>query len=132
MVRDILFKNGLQLIAKSKYNPIREPMHAFREADIEEKNRIIKQDKSFGRIICRCEGVTEGEILKAIRTNPRPTDLDGVKRRTRAQMGRCQGGFCTPYIIKLLSKENGISPMDVTKSGGKSVVITGKTKEAQI
>lgn len=132
MVRDILFENGLQLIAKSKYNPIREPMHAFREAGIEEKNRIIKQDKSFGRIICRCEGVTEGEILKAIRTNPRPTDLDGVKRRTRAQMGRCQGGFCTPYIIKLLSKENGISPMDVTKSGGKSVVITGKTKEGQI
>ena len=56
-------------------------------------------------IICRCELVTEGEILDALRTNPKARDLDGVKRRTRSQMGRCQGGFCTPYITELIAKE---------------------------
>ena len=106
-------------------------MHHFRDASIEEKNEIIKKDKSFGRIICRCETVTEGEILQAIRTNPKPRDLDGVKRRTRAQMGRCQGGFCMPYIVNLLAKELNIPVEAVTKCGGKSVVNFSKTKEAE-
>ena len=72
--------------------------------------------------------VTEGEILHAIRTEPRPTDVDGVKRRTRATMGRCQGGFCTPHIVELLARENGISPENVTKCGGASRILAGKTK----
>lgn len=129
MVRDILLEQGAVLKEKETYNPIRKPMHAFREATIEEKNQIIKNDKTFGRIICRCEGVTEGEILQAIRTNPRPSDLDGVKRRTRAQMGRCQGGFCSPYIIKLLAEELKIPCEQITKNGKGSELITGKTKE---
>ena len=104
-------------------------MHAFREASIEEKNKMIKENPSYGRIICRCEGITEGEILDAIRTEPRATDLDGVKRRTRAQMGRCQGGFCSPYIIELLSRELGLPYEKITKFGGKSYVAIGKTKE---
>ena len=91
--------------------------------------KIIKENKAFGKIICRCETVTEGEILEAIRTNPKPRDLDGVKRRTRAQMGRCQGGFCMPYIVELLAKELNISYEDVTKFGGNSYVNIGKTKE---
>ena len=113
---------------KSDFNPYRKPAHYFRDASLEEKNEIIKKDKSFGRIICRCETVTEGEILEAVRTNPKPRDLDGVKRRTRAQMGRCQGGFCSPYIIDILHKELNIPYEEITKSGGKSYVITGKTK----
>ena len=129
MVKDILAEQGLDLKEKASYNPVRKAMHGFREASMEEKNEIIKKDKAFGRIICRCEGVTEGEILEAIRTNPRPTDLDGVKRRTRAQMGRCQGGFCSPYIIKLLAEELGVSCEEITKCGGESKLITGKTKE---
>ena len=129
MVRDILVEQGIVLEEKKDYNPNRKAMHGFREATIEEKNEIIKKDKTFGRIICRCEGVTEGEILEAIRTNPKPTDLDGVKRRTRAQMGRCQGGFCSPYIIKLLAEEMGVSCEEITKCGGESTLITGKTKE---
>ena len=84
------------LVDKADYNPIRKPQHAFREASIEEKNEMIRKDCSYGKIVCRCEMVTEGEILAAIRTNPGARDLDGVKRRTRAQMGRCQGGFCGP------------------------------------
>ena len=129
MVKDILAEQGLVLEEKASYNPVRKAMHGFREASMEEKNEIIKKDKAFGRIICRCEGVTEGEILEAIRSNPKPTDLDGVKRRTRAQMGRCQGGFCSPYIIKLLAEEMNVSCEEITKCGGESKLITGKTKE---
>jgi len=129
MVRDMVEKQGVELIPKADYIKTRKPMHHFREAGIDEKNHIIKKDKTFGRIICRCEGVTEGEILAAIRTNPKPNDLDGVKRRTRAQMGRCQGGFCTPYIIQLLADELGVSNCEITKNGGKSVLLTGVTRE---
>ncbi len=130
MVEDLVAEQGVELKEKENYNPIRKAMHSFREATIEEKNEIIRKDSTYGRIICRCEGVTEGEILEAIRTNPRPTDLDGVKRRTRAQMGRCQGGFCSPYIIKLLAREMNVSAEEITKCGGNSKLITGKTKEA--
>lgn len=129
MVKDMIEEQGMVLEEKENYNPKRRPMHHFRDADIEKKNEIIKKDKSFGRIICRCEGVTEGEIKEAIRTNPKPCDTDGVKRRTRAQMGRCQGGFCTPFIINLLSEELGVPCEEITKSGGNSKLITGKTKE---
>ena len=129
MVREMIEQSGETLTKNENYNPLRKPMHGFKEATIQEKNEIIKKDKAFGRIICRCESVTEGEILEAIRTNPKPKDLDGVKRRTRAQMGRCQGGFCSPYIIKLLAKEMGVSCEEITKSGGKSKMITGRTKE---
>ncbi|MBE7052884.1 MAG: NAD(P)/FAD-dependent oxidoreductase [Ruminococcaceae bacterium] len=128
-IADMLKELGLTLNKKENYNPERKPMHYFKEASIEEKNEIIKKDKSFGKIICRCETVTEGEIKEAIRTNPKPLDLDGVKRRTRAQMGRCQGGFCMPYIVELLAKELGIKYEEVTKMGGNSLVNVSKTKE---
>lgn len=126
---ELLKKQGLTLTDKNDFNPIRKPAHYFKNASIEEKNEIIKKDKSFGRVICRCETVTEGEILEAIRTNPKPCDLDGVKRRTRAQMGRCQGGFCVPYITEILAKELNIPYENVTKCGGASTVNIGRTKE---
>ena len=124
----LLSDAGIVLVEKSNYIGTRAPMHEFREASIEKKNEIIAKDASYGKIICRCEGVTEGEILNAIRTNPKPSDLDGIKRRTRAQMGRCQGGFCSPYIIELLAKELHISEEAVTKSGKGSEIILGRTK----
>ena len=128
-VLELLKEQGLSLSPKKDYNPIRKPQHAFREATIAEKNEMIKKDKSFGKIVCRCETVTEGEILQAIRTNPGARDLDGVKRRTRAQMGRCQGGFCGPQIVELLSRELGIPYEAVTKSGEGSYINLGRTKE---
>ncbi|MBQ6036519.1 MAG: NAD(P)/FAD-dependent oxidoreductase, partial [Lachnospiraceae bacterium] len=91
-ILDMLKAQGITLAEKADFNPVRKSMTWFRDASIEEKNEAIKKDPSYGRVICRCETVTEGEILEAIRTNPKATDLDGVKRRTRAQMGRCQGG----------------------------------------
>lgn len=127
-VIEMLKKTGLSMQVKKDYNPIRPPMHAFRSASIEEKNEIIKKNSAYGRIVCRCEGITEGEIVDAVRRNPKPVDLDGIKRRTRAQMGRCQGGFCSPYVVELLAKELGIPYESVTKQGGGSFINAGKTK----
>ena len=127
-IRDMLINSGLVLNKKENYNPYRKPMNFFRTASVEEKNEIIKKDKSFGKVICRCETVTEGEILYAMRQNPKPLDMDGVKRRTRAQMGRCQGGFCSPYIVEIISNELGIPYERVTKSGGNSLINIKKTK----
>ncbi len=124
----LLAEQGIILKEKENYNPIREIVE-FSSLTIEEKNEIIKKDKSFGKIVCRCERITEGEILQAIRTNPKPLDLDGIKRRTRAQMGRCQGGFCSPYIMELLSRETGVPKTEITKSGKNSKMLIGKTKE---
>ena len=121
----------IELREDPSFHPIRKPAHYFTEMSLEEKNEKIKEDPAFGHIICRCETVTEGEILEALRTNPKPTDLDGIKRRTRAQMGRCQGGFCSPYIVEIIAKELGIDETEVTKTGGKSNVLVGYTKAAR-
>ncbi len=128
-VIDMLRKSGFELKEKKDYKKTRSSYKHFKNWDIEQKNEMIKKDATFGNIICRCEGISEGEILSAIRTNPKPRDLDGVKRRTRAQMGRCQGGFCSPYIMKLLAEEMGVSMESITKSGEGSYVLINKTKE---
>lgn len=127
-IEDMLKQAGLELIKKESYSPYRKSPHFFRNASETEKNEIIKKDKRFGHIICRCETVTEGEIIFAMNQNPKPVDMDGIKRRTRAQMGRCQGGFCSPYMVELISKELGIPYESVTKFGGASVINIGKTK----
>lgn len=84
---------GLALKPSPNFNPRRKNPHAFRAMSVEEKNAYIKKHPEYGKIICRCEGVSEGEIKAALRQNPKPQDLDGVKRRTRSGMGRCQGGL---------------------------------------
>lgn len=125
MLRDM----GLKLTKNENFNPIRKPAHLFREASVAERNRMIVENRAYGRIICRCEGVSEGEIREAIKTIPPARDLDGVKRRTRAQMGRCQGGFCMPYITEILAEELGVTYDRITKNGGSSMLMTGRTKE---
>ena len=127
VVEDIL-SNIVELKVNDNFNGTRTPDNFFKEMSIEEKNVLIKKDPTFGKIVCRCEQVTEGEILHAIRTNPKATDIDGVKRRTRSGMGRCQGGFCQPYIAELIAKENGIDITEVTKKGKNSLLLTGVTK----
>ena len=125
-VVQILSKLGMSADAKADWNGTREDPFAFRKMNDEEKDAFIKQNPAYGKIVCRCETVSEGEILAAIRTNPGATDIDGVKRRTRSGMGRCQGGFCMPYVMKLLAKEQGIPMEQVTKSGKGSEPLTGK------
>ena len=118
----------LSLTENPNFNGTRAPEYFFKDLSIEEKNAIIRKDASYGKIICRCEQITEGEILRAIRENPPAKNIDAVKRRTRAGMGRCQGGFCQPYVAELIAKEQGIPLEKVTKSGKGSKLLTGVTK----
>ncbi len=97
---------------------------AFSSLSETEKNAVIRRDPDFGRIVCRCENVSLGEVRQAIRQAPGALDLDGVKRRTRSGMGRCQGGFCSPVILKLLAQELGLEPWQITKNGPGSELVT--------
>lgn len=94
----------------------------------EERQKLVAENPLYGRIVCRCETVTEGEIVEAIRRKPGAVDMDGVKRRTRQGMGRCQAGFCTPRVMEILSRELGVSMTEVTKRGGNSQFVIGRTK----
>ena len=123
---ELLASIGLTLVAKADWNGERENTHAFREMTDEEKDAYIRQNPDYGKIVCRCETVSEGEIRAAIRRNPGAMDIDGVKRRTRSGMGRCQGGFCGPYVMALIAQENGIPMETVTKCGGDSYMLTGR------
>jgi glycerol-3-phosphate dehydrogenase len=80
------------------------------------------------QIICRCEEVSKAEIIDAIRRNPGAVDVDGIKRRTRSGMGRCQGGFCLPSIIEILAEELGVKPEEITKKGKSSQILYGGVK----
>ena len=94
----------------------------------EERQKLVAENPLYGRIVCRCETVTEGEIVEAIRRKPGAVDMDGVKRRTRQGMGRCQAGFCTPRVMEILSRELGVPMTEVTKRGGNSQFVIGWTK----
>ena len=124
-----LMNAGLTLTEKADWNGNRENPHAFREMTDDEKNAYIQENPDYGKIVCRCETVSEGEIRAAIRRNPGARDIDGVKRRTRSGMGRCQGGFCGPYVMALIAEETGIPMENVTKSGGESYMLTGRIGE---
>ena len=113
---------------KADFNPCRKADYFFKNLSNEEKNEVIKRDPAYGRMICRCESITEGEILRAIRENPKAKDVDGIKRRTRAGMGRCQGGFCQPIVMEILAREWNLKPEEVTKKGKGSELLVGKCK----
>lgn len=125
----LLQQAGLELQENPDFDPIRPAVHSFRHLSDEEKDAFIRENPAYGKIVCRCETVSEGEILEAIRRNPPALDVDGVKRRTRSGMGRCQGGFCGPYVMELLAKEHGVPMEAVTKSGAGSEMVTGRIGE---
>ncbi len=122
----ILKELGLSLEEKAHWQGTRANTRAFREMSDEEKDSFIKTHPDYGKIVCRCETVSEGEMRDAIRRNPPAYDVDGVKRRTRAGMGRCQGGFCSSHVMKLIAQEQGMSLEAVTKCGKGSEILTGK------
>lgn len=97
-------------------------------ASPERKEQLIEENELYGRIICRCEMITEGEIVNAIKSPVGARDLDGVKRRTRAGMGRCQSGFCSPRVTEIISRELKIPMTSVTKNGGCSFILNSKTR----
>jgi glycerol-3-phosphate dehydrogenase len=125
-VVELLKNAGAELSENKAFNGCRENPHAFREMSDEEKDAYIRQHPAYGKIVCRCETVSEGEIRYALRTNPPAQDMDGVKRRTRSGMGRCQGGFCGPYVMKLIAEERGIAKEEVTKNGKGSEMVMGR------
>ena len=125
-VVELMEKAGVELTGNTAFNGTRENPHAFRQMSDEEKNAYIQAHPEYGKIVCRCETVSEGEIRYALRVNPPARDMDGVKRRTRSGMGRCQGGFCGPYVMKLIAEERGIAKEQVTKNGAGSEMVTGK------
>lgn len=96
---------------------------------MEERNKLIKEKPAYGNIICRCEMITEGEIIDAIKRPLGARSLDAVKRRTRAGMGRCQSGFCSPRTMEILEREVPMSMFDITKNGGRSKFVVGYNKE---
>lgn len=116
---------------KTDFISRRKDIPCVAESTPEEIAALIAADPAYGNIICRCENVTEGEIINAIRRPLGAKSLDGVKRRTRAGMGRCQSGFCAPRVMEILSRELQISPLDLTKSGGESYLLTGMTGGSQ-
>lgn len=97
---------------------------------MKERNQLIQEHPAYGTIVCRCESVTEGEIVDAIRRPVGARSLDGIKRRTRAGMGRCQAGFCSPRVMEILERELGIGMDEATKCGGCSVIAAGGRREA--
>ncbi|SKB89850.1 glycerol-3-phosphate dehydrogenase [Lachnospiraceae bacterium] len=95
---------------------------------LEERNELIKKNPAYGNIVCRCESISEGEILDAIHRPLGARSLDGVKRRTRAGMGRCQAGFCSPRVMEIINRELGIPMEKITKSGGRSNIVLERSK----
>lgn len=110
------------------FNGKREDVFRFRHATDEEKEAAIAKNPAYGRIVCRCETITEGEIIDAIKAPAGARDVDGVKRRTRAGMGRCQGGFCGSKVVEILAQQLGTEINEITKFGNGSNILFDKTK----
>lgn len=129
MVAELL-KEKYNLKEKEDFISTRKGITDPSKLFLEERNALIHREPAYGNIICRCEMVTEGEIIDAIRRPLGAKSLDGVKRRTRAGMGRCQSGFCSPRVMEILARELDIPVEEITKSGGNSRIIEGVNKDS--
>lgn len=128
-VVEILEKEGLELNQKINFKAKRKKNKPFMKMTVKEKEEIIKKDPRYKKIVCRCESVTEGEIVEAINSLCGARTVDGVKRRVRPGMGRCQGGFCGPKVIEIIARELNIDVEDVLKDHKNSKTVVGKSKE---
>lgn len=128
MVAELL-RDKMGLKEKDDFIATRKGILNPASLSMEERNELIRKNPAYGTIICRCESVTEGEIIDAIHRPVGAKSLDGVKRRTRAGMGRCQAGFCSPRTMEILERELSMNMEDITKSGGSSKIVVGRTKE---
>ncbi len=123
-VKNLLKKAGLTLTEKVDYEPTITKTPRLRHLSIEETDELVQKDKNYGNIVCRCETVSEAEIIEAIKHGH--TTLDGVKFFTRAQMGRCQGGFCTYKIVKIIMEHTGLTFDEITKRGEGSYIFDNR------
>lgn len=127
-----LFKGVVgELNEKDNFVERRKPIIRFMELSDEEKISVIKKDARYGRIVCRCENITEGEIVDVINRPAGARTVDAIKRRARPGMGRCQGGFCGPRVMEILARELGKDIKEIVKDGSDSYILTGETKETK-
>ena len=125
----LMAERGLALEEKPDFDNSRRRVR-FHQLDDASRNALIAQDPRYGRVVCRCETVTEGEIIACLRTPIPPASINGVKRRVGAGMGRCQGGFCGPRVQEIMARELGLDPAGIPLEGPGSYILTGETKEA--
>ncbi len=128
-VIEMLKNAGVKLNEKKTWNPVRKPFPHFHMMKHEEKEKLVKSNPAYGRIMCRCEEITEGEVLDAIHSPVPARTYDGIKRRTWLGTGRCQGAFDYPRVISILARELGIPETEVTKKGKGSELVFRKTKD---
>ncbi|AJH01564.1 FAD/NAD(P)-binding oxidoreductase [Clostridium beijerinckii] len=126
-VVEILKEAGCKLDKKSDFKAKREQIH-FMELSAKEKAELIKKNPQYGRMVCRCESITEGEIVDAIKRSIGIPSLDSIKRRCRPGMGRCQGGFCGPRVQEIIARECNVPLEDVVQEKSGSYILLGKTK----
>lgn len=124
-----LLKEKLHLAPNPRFNGRRKGVLDPKTLSKEERAKLIREKPAYGNIVCRCEGVSEGELLDAIHRPLGAKSLDGIKRRTRAGSGRCQAGFCTPRTMEILARELGVDQSELTKCGGSSNLIVGTVKD---
>ena len=124
---ELLQSEGLRTEQKPEWDGTRKKVR-FAKLSPEEKNRLIQRNPAYGRVICRCETVTEGEILDALHSPIPPCSIDGVKRRAGNGMGRCQGGFCGPRVLDIMAREYRVPPEAILQDGEGSYILTGETK----
>lgn len=127
-VVQLLLAMGMKAGPNWEFDPIRKGIPCFNEMTIEEKQEIITTDPLYANIVCRCETITEGEIVRAIHSPIPARTIDAIKRRLRAGMGRCQGGFCGPKVIEILARELKIPQEQIMKDNDGTNMLEGKTK----
>lgn len=123
----LLAADGLRLEEKDEF-VCRRRRTRFKELPEAERAALVEREPAYGRVICRCETVTEGEILECLRTPIPPRSVDGVKRRVNAGMGRCQGGFCGPRVVEILARELGVSPGEIVQDKAGTWLLARETK----
>ncbi len=128
-VRDWV-KDMLGAKMKKDFNPVRKHTPKLAELSEAERGEYVKRNPAYGEIVCRCEEVSKGEIIDALESPLKVCTVDGIKRRVRPGMGRCQGGFCSPLVVKIIAEHEGIAPEDVLKGDEGSVILYGNTKKA--
>jgi len=128
-VVEMLREAGLRLVERPDYNPLRQGIPRFSRLSRAEQEALIARDPRYGHVICRCETVTEGEIVAACHAPIPARTYDALKRRTRVGSGRCQGAFDTPLVIQIMARELGLSPLEITLKGGRSRFLLRETKE---
>lgn len=116
---------GEKIIKNDAFNPRRRLAPNMAQLSTEEKQRIIKENPDYGIVVCRCEGISRGEIIAAVNSPLPATDVDAIKRRVRPGMGRCQGGFCSPLVMQIISEQSGKKLDEINKNGEGSEILTG-------